>query len=80
MSNLHNPIAARILQHLESAGRTPVDRFTLLRDMSTQGAPSGAVSRALELLVQRGDLRRVGTEYIRVGATLSPVDGDAVLK
>ena len=66
MPNASDPIADRILHHLEHAGRSPMDRFTLLRITAMQGDPQGAVGRALQDLILRGDVRRVGMLYMRV--------------
>ena len=67
--NAYDRNVERILKHLEQVGRSPVDRFTLLRVTATLGDPPAAVNRALQLLIIRGELRRIGNLYIRVPAT-----------
>ena len=68
MPNAHDRIVDRILHHLEHVGRSPVDRYTLLRVTATLDDAPGAVARALDHLILRGDVRRVGMLYQRVPA------------
>lgn len=68
MPHAYDPIAYRILDYFEQVGRSPADRSTLLRVAATLGDPP-AVSQALQLLVIRGELRRIGNLYSRVPAT-----------
>ena len=66
MSNAPDRIAERILHHLEQAGRSPVDRYLLVRVTTTPDDPPGTAQQALRLLIVRGDVRRVGDLYKRV--------------
>ena len=72
MSNAYDRIVDRILRHLESAGRSPVDRSSLLRVTATLGDPPVAVSRALHLLIVRGYVRCVRNLYMRVPSGPKP--------
>lgn len=79
MSNTHDRLADRILHRLEQVGRGRLHRSILLRDMAALGDSSRDVDRALELLILRGEVRRVGDFYNRVRAALpkrqAPVRG-----
>ena len=66
MPNVHQRIAERILRCLERVGPSPLERLTLLRDAGKLGDSSAAVSQALQMLVVRGEVRRVGDLYIRL--------------
>ena len=65
MLNAYDRISDRILKHLEQVGRSPVDRVTLLRVAAPLGDPP-AVNRALQFLIVRGELRRIGNLYFRL--------------